>query len=56
MVVDVHGYPTSTVDLRRTIIIDPKRRFLDESQHKRGVHVDELVVPWPKGAKEAGQE
>lgn len=44
---DVHGYPTKTVDLRRTIIVDPKRRYLDGAEFRRGVpvkHLDDYEV------------
>lgn len=42
LVDDVHGYPTKTVDLRRTIIVDPKRRYLDGAEFRRGVPVKHL--------------
>lgn len=37
LVVDVHGYPEQSLDLRRTIIVDPARRHLDEAECRRGV-------------------
>jgi hypothetical protein len=40
LVVDVHGYPVQRVDLRRTVIMDPRRRFMDESESKRDVPVN----------------
>lgn len=38
-VIDAHGYPTRTVDLRRTIVVDPRRRYLDEAESRRNVDV-----------------
>ena len=42
MVVDVHGYPVKTVDLRWVTVVDPKRRYLDVIHSKRNVPVEEL--------------
>jgi hypothetical protein len=41
---NVYGYPTKTVDLRRTIIVDPKRRYLDRAEFRRGVSVKAIEV------------
>jgi len=46
-VVDVHGYPTKTVDLRKTIVIDPARRYLDEAESRRDVPVEYLEAHEP---------
>jgi len=43
MVVDVHGYPVRTLDLRHTVVIDPKHRYKDEAISKRGVPVSEVT-------------
>lgn len=44
LVVDVHGYPVRTVDLRRTLVVDPKRRHLDKAESRRGVAIADVQV------------
>ena len=44
-VTNVTGYPPSTFELRRTIIVDPKRRYLDEAVTRRNVPAIDCE-PW----------
>lgn len=39
MVTDTRGYPPKTLDLRRTIVVDARRRHLDEAETRRDVPV-----------------
>jgi hypothetical protein len=44
LVVDVHGYPVKTLDLRRTVIVNPKKRYLDETESRRDVPVEWVTL------------
>lgn len=47
MITDTHGYPVKTLDLVRAIVIDPKRRYLDQNETRRNVSVKAVVFPVP---------
>jgi hypothetical protein len=42
MVMNKHGYPTKTLDLRRSIVVDPRKRFKDEVENRREVPIDKV--------------
>lgn len=49
LVVDVHGYEPQTgaprtLTLRRNVIVDPKRRYLDEGESRRNVPASEVEL------------
>ena len=55
LVVDVHGYEPNTgmhktLTLRRNVIVDSKRRYLDEGESKRNVPASEVeLIPFEGG-------
>jgi hypothetical protein len=47
LVTDTEGYPAKKLTLRKTVVVDPKKRFKDEAVTRRNVPADEVTEHFP---------
>lgn len=47
LVDDVSGYPEQRLNLRKTVVTDPRHRFKDQAQVKRNVPASEVDAHYP---------